>query len=394
MPSATFPLFLLFTSMLLSSCAMKVAPTGGPQDRTPAMVTEIEPPSGTRNMTEDRITFSFDDYVDRSVRNAFVIQPTTRFSTSYAGNEVDVVFEEPLRPNTTYVVTLGTDYRDVRGNTPSEAVAMVFSTGPDLDSGRITGTVTAPSTKGLEVFLYASADALPASFDPRTAKPDYRLPIGASGSFQVGGLKDGIYRVIIVRDENKNTTLDANEDFVFAPEDVGVISGAAYPLSLLLGPSLADSERDSIRDTARDSVRDTERDSARDTERDSIRLPLKDSLRDSLKDSLENQLPGTLSGTFSDSLDLKGPYLLRLRNTTGAVIRTAVLPANGPFALDSIPPGQYSLDVVIDRNGNSRYDHGTPAPYQPGEQWFPMQGAITIRSRWSTEDVKVVLRGR
>jgi hypothetical protein len=71
-----------------------------------------------------------------------------------------------------------------------------------------------------------------------------------------------------------------------------------------------------------------------------------------------------------------------------------VLPANGPFALDSIPPGQYSLDVVIDRNGNSRYDHGTPAPYQPGEQWFPMQGAITIRSRWSTEDVKVVLRGR
>ena len=377
---------VLFTSVLLSSCAMKVAPTGGPQDRTPAIVTEIEPPSGTRNMTEDRVTFSFDDYIDRSVRNAFVIQPTTRFSTSYAGNEVDVIFEEPLRPNTTYVITLGTDYRDVRGNTPSEAVAMVFSTGPDLDSGKVTGTVTAPSTKGLEVFLYSSADALPDSFDPRSAKPDYRLPIGATGSFRVGGLKDGIYRVIIIRDENKNTTLDANEDFVFAPEDVSVISGAAYPLSLLLGPSLATTIADSLKAAVRDSIRDTVRDTVRQTARDT--------LKDTLKDTLADQLPGRLTGFFSDSLDLKGPYLLRLRNTSGAVIRTRVMNANGPFALDSIPPGQYSMDVVIDRNGNTRYDHGTPAPYQPGEQWFPIQGTVTIRSRWSTEDVKVVLRGR
>lgn len=365
-------LFLL--ALLLSSCAMKVPPTGGPHDKVAAKVSVVEPASGSRNITPSSITFTFDDYVDRSVRNGFVIQPATRFSTSYAGDEVEVSFEEPLAPNTTYVITLGTEWKDLRGNTPAEAVTMVFSTGPDLDSGRVTGSVTTQKKQNLVALLYANADTLTAAFDPRSRKSEYRMPIGTSGSLSIGGLRDGRYRLIVIRDDNKNFLLDANEDYVFAPEDLDVISGASYAQQLLLGPSLTE-QADTVipKDTA--ATKDTTKDTTKVDRVDSVRVD-----------------PGTVIGTFADSLQLKGPYLLRLRNTTDKVIRSIPLAGNGAFAVDSVPPGSYAMDVVIDRNNNGQYDHGTPAPFQLGERWIPIQGTITVRARWSTEDVKVVLR--
>lgn len=361
MQSVSRLLLLLLLTVLISSCAMKVAPEGGPKDKVAAKIVEIEPASGTRNIMPDGITFSFDDYIDRSVRNAFVIQPSTRFSTSYAGDEVEVSFEEPLKPNTTYVITLGTEWKDLRGNTPAEAVTMVFSTGPDLDSGRVTGSITTQKKQNLAALLYVGADTLSASFDPRTRKPEYRMPIGTSGNFVIGGLRDARYRLLVIRDDNKNFLLDANEDFVFAPEDLDIISGASYPQQLLLGPSVT-AQTDTV--IPSDS-----------TKLDSVRVD-----------------PGNIIGSFADSLDLKGPYLLRLRSTTDMVIRSISLAGDGAFTVDSVPPGSYAMDIVIDRNNNGLYDHGTPAPFQHGERWIPIQGTITVRSRWSTEDVKVVLR--
>jgi uncharacterized protein (DUF2141 family) len=356
---------------------MKVAPAGGPKDKVAAKIAEIEPASGTRSIMPDAVTFSFDDYIDRSVRNAFVIQPSTRFSTSYAGDEVELSFEEPLKPNTTYVITLGTEWKDLRGNTPAEAVTMVFSTGPDLDSGRVTGSITAQKKQNLTALLYVGADTLSASFDPRTRKPEYRMPIGTSGNFVIGGLRDGRYRLLVIRDDNKNFLLDANEDFVFAPEDLDVISGSSYPQQLLLGPSLTAQTDTVIPNNVKDTVIPNE---VRNIPSDSTKL---DSVRVD---------PGNIIGSFADSLDLKGPYLLRLRSTTDMVIRSISLAGDGAFTVDSVPPGSYAMDIVIDRNNNGLYDHGTPAPFQHGERWIPIQGTITVRSRWSTEDVKVVLR--
>jgi uncharacterized protein (DUF2141 family) len=359
---------LLVLVVLTTSCAMKVAPTGGPTDRTPARVESTAPPTGSRNVTSDHVTFSFDDYVDRSVRTAFVVQPTTRFSTSYSGNEVDVNFEEPLQPNTTYTVTLGTEWRDARGNSPAEALTMVFSTGVALDSGRISGTVLASSMKSLMAFLYRTD----------LKQPDYLMPIGTSGAFQVGGLPDGTYRLIVVRDENKSGTIDQNEDYVCAPEDVTVAEGFAAPIDLLLGPSQAKGRGDTAHtDAVRPDNKQTDT-----TKVDSLAAPP------------ERVETGTIMGSFTDSLGLKGPYLLRLRNTTGTVVRALTLVESGSFAMDSIPPGSYTLDIVIDVNGNGIYDHGVPEPYVPGERWVPMAGTITVRPRWTTEGISVVLRVR
>ncbi len=214
---------------------MKVRPNGGPPDTIPAKVIQTIPASGTTNVTEDGVTFTFDDYVDRSIRSSISIQPRTRISTSYAGDEITVSFTEPLSPNTTYSITIGTDWRDLRGNQPLEAYGMIFSTGSAIDTGTISGTVQGMLLKDVVVLCYSHADTLPADFSPSKTEAAYVVPLGSSGAFTVRGLPDGTYRIIAAKDENKNYLVDASEAFGTATGDIQVVGGISAPQNLMLG---------------------------------------------------------------------------------------------------------------------------------------------------------------
>lgn len=228
----------LILCVLASGCAMKIAPSGGPKDSTPAEIVSVMPVSGTTSMQEKTITFTFDDYVDRSIRNALTVLPNARVSSSYGGDVLDVTFEEPLDSNTTYTVTLGTEWTDLRGNKPTQAYTMVFSTGDHIDSGIVSGTVYGASLTNVAIFCYQRADTLTSAFTPRTVVPKFRLPVGTSGAFSLRGLPDGLYRVIAARDDNRNGLLENTEDFVVAAQDVRIVNGSAPALSLLLGRAI------------------------------------------------------------------------------------------------------------------------------------------------------------
>ena len=217
---------------------MKVAPGGGPKDTTPAVVTSVDPVTGATSLKSRTITFEFDDYVDRSIRNAITVLPNARFSTSYGGDELEVSFEEPLDTNTTYTVTIGTEWTDVRGNKPTQSYTTVFSTGEHIDTGSSEGVVHGASLANVVLFCYQRADTLPESFSPRTTIPKFRLPVGSSGAFILKGLPDGLYRVIVVRDENRNGLLDNSEDFVVSPSDVRITNGVAPHVVLLIGRAI------------------------------------------------------------------------------------------------------------------------------------------------------------
>lgn len=228
----------MIASLLLVSCAMKVAPTGGPRDTEAAVVIETEPRNGSTNVGTPIVRFVFDDYVDRSVRNAVTVLPVVRFQTSYAGDEIEVTFTDTLAPNTTYTVTLGTSWTDVRGNTPAQSTTIAFSTGSSLDSGVVAGKVFGASLASVTVFCYPQQQIDSASFSPRSVRPLYFQALGTTGAFAIRGLADGRYRVIAVRDENRNTLLDGTEEYCIAPQDVVVAQGQAGDLRLLLGPPL------------------------------------------------------------------------------------------------------------------------------------------------------------
>jgi len=351
---------------------MKVAPTGGPVDRTPTEVAATDPANGALNVSARTLTITFTDYVDRGVRNAIVIQPKTRFTSSYAGDEIDIRFEDDLLPNTTYTVTLGTDWRDLRGNSPTQAISVTFSTGPEIDTGAINGTITGGDLRNIKVLVYAGADTLSTSFNPMQRFASYVMPVGSAGVFTVAGLSDGWYRLVAVQDGNNNDLLDANESYAMAISDIDIRQGARQRVELVLGPSLSKMRDDSIAAAAPpDSTR-----------RDSV-------ARDTTKRQVE---PGSIEGSFQDSMDLKGPYLLRFKEASGSVT-TVVRTRNGEsWRVEAIPPGTYSMDLVIDANQNDRYDHGMPFPYAFAERIVPISRSVTVRSRWTSEGVAVIVK--
>src|SRR5690606_1842547 len=107
---------LLAFAALAAGCAQPVAPSGGPQDTTPPALEAAEPAADAVNVRAGRLVLTFSEGVDEaSVRRAFSISPgwETPPEVIVRGRRVEVRFPDSLRANTTYVVTLDTNLRDL-----------------------------------------------------------------------------------------------------------------------------------------------------------------------------------------------------------------------------------------------------------------------------------------
>lgn len=545
--------YVLLLGLLIQGCAVRGDLSGGPKDDVAAAVTSTEPVSGSTNVESERVTFFFDDYVDRSVRSAITVLPTRRFRADWAGDEVTVSFTEPLDSALTYVVTLGTSYTDVRGNKPAEAVNVVFSTGASIDTGRIDGVVEGTSLESCVVLVWNRADTMTDSFSPRLTPAPWRLPIGTSGSFRIDGLADGEYRLAAVRDANTNAMLDGNEDYATGPSTISVVNGVTQKIRLRLGPPLDETQPELVRarpttsyrfdvtfsepvvvpsatlpitklvdsagteltilamgqkgrerttmwfltsdsmsarpyiftlldtgitDTLGQPLHDTARTvtfrgvERADTTRarlldvivsDTAKFYANDSLRVVFSDAVvpatprvrfiqgtdttgativwtsmssftampEPSLvprkrydvfvdirgirsvrgaaipdttvtlsvnvflprePGGVEGTFIDSVGLGEHAVLRAIEKGGRVVATQRVQHEGTFAFDSLPAEEITFDVVNDVNNNGRYDHGRYTPWIPAEQIYPTGTAVTVKSRWTADGIRIVVR--
>lgn len=222
-------LFLpLSLSLLLTiaGCANPVPPSGGPRDTTPPAIAQSRPENGAVNVERASVSITFSEYVER---RAFTeaLSVTPRFAQplefDWSGREVTISFPEPLRDNTTYILTLDTNLSDVRGVTLNRPVQVAFSTGPTINRGAIAGVVrTAPAgqiAEGVDVYAYLLPDttdgaALPDSLPPR---PAYRTQTGEDGRFAFEYLREQPYYVIALRDNNRDRRPNDGEPFALPP---------------------------------------------------------------------------------------------------------------------------------------------------------------------------------
>lgn len=222
-------------TILLASCATPVAPSGGPPDETPPAVVETEPAAEAVNVSTGTLRITFSEYVDEaSFTEAFTVTPafSTRPQFVWGRRSVEVRFPEPLRENTTYVVTLDTRLRDLHGVALPAPITVAFSTGPTISRGVIAGQVVGPESgqpaPGVDVLAYAVTDsAAPATLPER---PDYRTQTDQDGAFRFDYLTEQPYYVAALSDQNRNRRPDANE--AFAPPPVPAIRADTTPVDL------------------------------------------------------------------------------------------------------------------------------------------------------------------
>ncbi len=213
--TAIYIIMCAAASLLLGACASMGTPEGGPRDETPPRMVRATPAPGATDVDARHIAIDFDEYI--TLQDAFtnvVVSPTSEATprVSAAGRRVNVQFTDSLLPNTTYTIDFADAIRDNNEGNALEGFTYTFSTGPTLDSLRISGMVldsrTLEPQQGVLVGVHTSdADtAFSRVRLERVARTDDR------GRFTLRGLAPGRYRLFSLQDLNGDMRWDNPEE--------------------------------------------------------------------------------------------------------------------------------------------------------------------------------------
>lgn len=216
-------IYIFFLSLFLFGCAGQRLPEGGPVDSAPPTIISVYPEPNAINFTGNSVVIEFNEYVDRrSAEGAIFISPDIENAEyDWSGTELTILFNEDLRKNTTYVVSVGTDVVDTRaGNRMAKTFSISFSTGDKIDNGMITGKVYNEKPDGVLIFSYRLNEIFADTLNPAISKPDYLTQTGITGDFELKNLAPGKYRLFAIRDEYRNLLYDPETDDAGTTDDV------------------------------------------------------------------------------------------------------------------------------------------------------------------------------
>jgi hypothetical protein len=208
----------LVSLLLLSSCANQLSPPGGEVDKTPPKILESVPKDRTVNFKGKSFEITFSEYVGKgNIRDNIFISPKIQGELEYdwSGTTLEVIFPDSLKKNTTYSVTIGADIADLNNNNKmGEAYSFYFSTGPVIDSGKVSGKVYDKEPSGVMIFAYKDKGE---KSDISKDQPDYISQAGKNGNFQLTGLGLGEYKVFALRDKMQDFLYTDGVDPVGVP---------------------------------------------------------------------------------------------------------------------------------------------------------------------------------
>ncbi|MEO6187641.1 MAG: Ig-like domain-containing protein, partial [Ginsengibacter sp.] len=133
-----------FVSVLASGCAQILAPTGGPRDSLPPVLLNATPANRTTKFTENRVSLSFDEYIQiQDLQKNLIVSPTPKLNPdiNYKLKVVTIKIRDTLEPNTTYTIDMGNAIQDINENNPYRNYKYVFSTGSYIDSMKVSGNI-------------------------------------------------------------------------------------------------------------------------------------------------------------------------------------------------------------------------------------------------------------
>ncbi len=205
-------------SSLLAACASMGRPEGGARDELPPVFVRSDPAPGAVNTTPKRINVIFDENIQ--LEDAFskvVVSPAQKTppTVSSNGRRLTVDFRDTLLANTTYTIDFADAIKDLNEGNILDGFAMDFSTGPTLDTLRISGMVLQAENlepaQGMLVGVYSNLSdtaihTLPFERIARTNQ---------YGQFTLRNLKEGQYRIYALNDLNRDYHWDRSEDIAF-----------------------------------------------------------------------------------------------------------------------------------------------------------------------------------
>ena len=218
-------LLLMPPLLMVAGCAKQARPPGGPVDRTAPTVTGHAPLADAIEISPTSvITVDFSEDMDRQrVQEAVFVAPHGELAMEWSGSrQLLIEVRGGLTKDRTYVVTIGTDARDLRSNRLEDSFSFAFSTGARLDSGQLHGRIIdAEDTPQRAAYVWAY-DLETFAGQMASDEPAYVTQSGTDGSYRFERLAEGRYRVMGFVDDNRNQLHDEGESLALPAGDAVV----------------------------------------------------------------------------------------------------------------------------------------------------------------------------
>lgn len=210
--------FIAFGLILLVSCAVIKPRTGGDKDITPPVDSIYSPVNLSTQFTENGFSIEFDEYFQtKDVQNQLVISPPLngKPEVRIKKKTLYVSWEDTLKANTTYSFNFGESISDYNEGNIAQNLTYVFSTGDQVDSLQMQGTVrdayTHEPIQGARVMVYRNLS----DSASMTEKPYYLAISDVLGEYTVNYMSAGTYNVMALNDENGDYLVSEGESMAF-----------------------------------------------------------------------------------------------------------------------------------------------------------------------------------
>ena len=216
-------LISIIAILLLIRCANQTSPTGGPQDKKPPVLLESTPKNNEKNFKAKTFELSFDEPVKlKNANEEVLITPSLGKKSKIVAkkNKVLITPEKPLEDSATYTINFRDAVQDLNEGNPAYNLRLAFSTGPEIDSLQIFGSVNElfkeQIPEKITVALYQQD-----TFNIFNHTPVYFTRTDAKGRFSITNLKAGKYYIYAFEDKSRNLKVDSkSEKFGFQTQQI------------------------------------------------------------------------------------------------------------------------------------------------------------------------------
>ena len=185
---------------VLFACARPYPPPGGEADRLPPRVVSITPEPMSVGIAPDaRVVIRFDERIsERGIEDAVLVSPlTSELRVDRGRSELRISLRGGWEADQIYHVVVQPVVQDLFGNTITDPLEVVFSTGPAIPQTAMAGLVTDRLTGKPAAGAWVAAVREPDSVTYGTLSDE-------EGLFALRHLPPGAYRLRAFMDQNRD----------------------------------------------------------------------------------------------------------------------------------------------------------------------------------------------
>ncbi len=207
----------------MGGCANIVPPSGGPRDSIPPYAVYAKPKDSSTNIAPKEILISFNEYITtNTLQEQLIVSPNIKNNplVDQRLNMVRIRLSDSLNANTTYSLQFGNALRDVNEGNIVQNYTYVFSTGDQIDTGKLYGKVQIAETGLVDSTLIAVLHPIEKDSAIYKDKPTYYSRINGQGVFEFKFLPASDFNIYIVPNDYSKRYDDSTKLFAFLERSV------------------------------------------------------------------------------------------------------------------------------------------------------------------------------